>query len=99
MEGNPDIESIMAEVKKEETREKRTGSLAVQGEKNKPESAVSKKDEVSGTLTDSPVSKESKSSTPISAATVKKEEAIHNKENSSIEEENKNNKNQTKKKK
>ena len=99
VEGNPDIESIMAEVKKEETREKRTGSLAVQGENNKPGSAVSKKDEVSGTLTDSPVSKESKSSAPISAATVKKEEAIHNNENSSIEEENKNNKNQTKKKK
>ncbi len=99
VEGNPDIESIMAEVKKEENREKRTGSLAVQGENNKPGSAVSKKEQVSGTLTDSPVSKESKSSAPISAATVKKEEAIHNNENSSIEEENKNNKNQTKKKK
>ena len=99
VEGNPDIESIMAEVKKEENREKRTGSLAVQGENNKPDSAVSKKEQVSGTLTDSPVSKESKSSAPISAATVKKEEAIHNNENSSIEEENKNNKNQTKKKK
>ena len=37
VEGNPDIASIMAEDKKEETREKRTGSLAVQGEKNKPE--------------------------------------------------------------
>ena len=82
VEGNPDIESIMAEVKKEENREKRTGSLAVQGENNKPGSAVSKKEQVSGTLTDSPVSKESKSSAPISAATVKKEEAIHNNENS-----------------
>ncbi|WP_176330410.1 YsnF/AvaK domain-containing protein [Oceanobacillus rekensis] len=129
VEGNPDIENIMAEVQKEEIREKRTGSVAVQGEKNKPESAVSKKDEVSGTLTDSPVSKksksstlisadtvkkdsksstpisadtvkkDSKSSTPNSAATVKKEAAIHNNEDPSIDEENKNNKNQTKKKK
>ena len=98
VEGNPDIESIMAGVKKEETREKRTSSLAVQGEKNKPESAVSKKDEVSGTLTDSPASKESKSSAPISAATVKKEETIHKNEDSSIDEENKNNKNQKKEK-
>ena len=98
VECNPDIESIMAEVEKEEIREKRTGSLAVQGEKNKPELAVGKKDEVSGTLTDSPVSKESKSSTPISAASVKKEETIQKHEDSSIDEENKNNKNQKKKK-
>ncbi|KXH86943.1 YsnF/AvaK domain-containing protein [Sporosarcina sp. HYO08] len=100
VEGNPDIENILAEVEKEETREKRAGSLAVQGEKNKPESAVSKKDEASGTLTDSPVRKESKSAAPSSTATVKKEEAIHNKENSSSDEDdNKSNKNQVKKKK
>ena len=37
VEGNPDIENIMAEDEKDETRAKRTGSLAVQGEKNKPE--------------------------------------------------------------
>ena len=54
VEGNPDMENIMAEVEKEETREKRTGSLAVQGEKNKPDSSASKKDETSGTQTDSP---------------------------------------------
>ena len=99
VEGNPDIESIMAEANKEETREKRTDSLAIQGEKNKPEIAVSKKDEIRGTLTDSSVSKESKSSEPISSATVKKEEASHNDKNSLINEENKNNKNQVKKKK
>ena len=58
VEGNPDIESIMAEVEKEETREKRTGSLTVHGEKNKPDSSASKKDETSGTLTDSPAIKE-----------------------------------------
>ena len=46
--------SIMAENDKEETRGKRTGSLTVQGEKNKPESSASKKAETSGTLTDSP---------------------------------------------
>ena len=61
VEGNPDIASIMAEDKKEETREKRTGSLALPEEKNKPESSVSKKDKVSGMLTDSPVMKENKS--------------------------------------
>jgi uncharacterized protein (TIGR02271 family) len=99
VEGNPDIESIMKEVKKEGTREKRTGSLAVQGEKNKPHSSASNKDETNMTLTDSPVIKENASEmyVPISAATVK-EEANHSNENSSIEE-NKNNKNQIKKRK
>ncbi|KAB7704032.1 YsnF/AvaK domain-containing protein [Bacillus aerolatus] len=100
VEGNPDIASIMAEDKKEETRGKRTGSLVVQGEKNKPESSVSKKDEASGTLTDSPVIKENKSESyvPVSAATAK-EDVTHSNENSSIGEENKNNKSQMKKKK
>jgi uncharacterized protein (TIGR02271 family) len=98
VEGNPDIATIMAEDKKEETSEKRTGSLAVQGEKNKPESSVSKKEKASGTLTDSSVSKESESAVPVSVATVKSE-AIHSNESSSIDEENKNNKNQMKKRK
>ena len=73
VEGNPDISSIMAEDKKDETRGKRTGSLAVQGEKNKPESSASKKDEASGTLTDSHVIKENKSesNSPISSAIAK----------------------------
>jgi uncharacterized protein (TIGR02271 family) len=94
VEGNPDIASIMAEDKKKEARGKRTGSLAVQDEKNNPDSSASKKDEVSGTLTDSSVTKENKSESyvPISAATVK-EEAIQSNKNSSIDEENKNNKN------
>jgi uncharacterized protein (TIGR02271 family) len=100
VEGNPDIATIMKEDKKEETREKRTDFLAVQGEKNKPELSASKKDKASGTLTDSPVLKENESESyvPISAATVK-EEAIHSNDNSSIDEENKNNKNQVKKRK
>jgi uncharacterized protein (TIGR02271 family) len=100
VEGNPDIATIMNEVKKEETREKRTGSLAVQSEKNKSESSASKNEKASGTLTDSPVLKdnESESYVPISAAIVK-EEASHNNENSSLDEENKNNKNQMKRRK
>ena len=100
VEGNPDISSIMAEDKKDETRGKRTGSLAVQGEKNKPESSASKKDEASGTLTDSHVIKENKSesNSPISSA-IAKEKAIHSNENSFLDEENKNNKNQIKKRK
>ncbi|MFL6518570.1 MAG: YsnF/AvaK domain-containing protein, partial [Bacillus sp. (in: firmicutes)] len=100
VEGNPDIASIMKEVKKQETREKSTGSLAVQGEKNKTESSVSIKDKASGPLTDSPVHKENESESylPISAATVN-EEAIHSNDNSFIDEEIKNNKNQMKKRK
>ncbi|QIZ08652.1 YsnF/AvaK domain-containing protein [Priestia megaterium] len=100
VEGNPDIATIMNEVKKEETREKRTGSLAVQNDKNKSESSASKNEKASGTLTDSPVLKENESESyvPISAAIVK-EEASHNNENSSLDEENKNNKNQMKRRK
>ncbi|PGY09066.1 YsnF/AvaK domain-containing protein [Bacillus sp. AFS031507] len=102
VEGNPDIASIMNEVKKQETREKRTGSLAVQSEKNKSESSASKNEKASGTLTESPVLKENESESesyvPVSAATVK-EEVSHNNENSSLDEENKNNKNQMKKRK
>ncbi|MCQ6282608.1 YsnF/AvaK domain-containing protein [Bacillus sp. EB600] len=99
-QGKPNIASIMSEDKKDETRGKHTGNLAVQGEKNKPELSVSKKEEVSGKLTDSPDSKEneSKSFVPNSAATVK-EEAINSKEISPIDDENKNNKNQIKKRK
>ena len=98
-EGNPDIASIMAEDKKEETRGKRTGSLSVQGEISKLESSSSKKEATSGMLKDSPIKeKESESYEPISATTVK-EEAIHNNEKPSIDEENKSNKSQIKKKK
>ncbi|PFO09380.1 stress response protein ysnF [Bacillus sp. AFS076308] len=98
VEGNPDIENIMKEDKKEESREKRTGSLVVKGEKNKPELPSSNKFEANGTLTDSTVSKEheSESDLPITVANVKEE--IDSNENSS-KEENKNNKNQIKNKK
>lgn len=100
VEGNPDIATIMNEAKKQETREKRTVSLAVQGEKNKPDLSASKNEKASGTLTDSPVLKENESESyvPVSAAIVK-EEASHNNENSSLDEENKNNKNQMKRRK
>jgi uncharacterized protein (TIGR02271 family) len=99
-QGNPNIASIMSEDKKDETGGKHTGTLAVQGEKDKPELSVSKKDEVSGKLTDSPDIKEneSKSFATNSAASVK-EEAINRNEISPIDEENRNNKNQIKKRK
>ncbi|WP_342042912.1 YsnF/AvaK domain-containing protein [Bacillus sp. OTU2372] len=98
VEGNPDIENIMKEDKKEESREKRTGSLIVKGEKNKPELPSSNKTEANGTLTDSHVIKEheSESELPITVANVKEE--IDSNENS-LKEENKNNKNQIKNKK
>ncbi|MEH7481626.1 YsnF/AvaK domain-containing protein [Neobacillus drentensis] len=98
VEGNPDIATIMNEVKNQETREKRTGSLAIQGEKNKPESSASKNEKASGTVTNSPVLKENESYVAVSAATVK-EDASHNNENTSLDEENKNNKNQMKRRK
>ena len=100
VEGNPDIESIMKDDKKDETREKRTGSLVVKGEKNKPELTASNNVEANGTLIDSPVSKEheheSERKEPITVANLKEE--IHSNQNSS-KEENKNNKNQLKNKK
>ncbi|MEH7417472.1 YsnF/AvaK domain-containing protein [Neobacillus drentensis] len=97
VEGNPDIENIMKEDKKEQTRDKRTGSIVVKGEKNKAELPSSNKTEANGTLTDSTVIKEheSESEVPITEANVKEE--IHSNENSP-KEENKNNKNQNKKK-
>ncbi len=92
-EGNPDIASIMAEDKKEETRGKRTGSLSVQGENKQTRIIFSKKEATSGMLKDSPIKeKESESYEPISATTLK-EEAIHSNEKPSIDEENKSNKN------
>ena len=109
VEGNPDMENIMAEIEKDESRAKRTGSLNITGEKNKPDSSASKKAETSGTQTDSPALKknESKSQvdTPLAAAkspvetplAAAKEEAMQRNENSSNEKENKNNKNQVKK--
>jgi uncharacterized protein (TIGR02271 family) len=105
VEGNPDMENIMAEVDKDEPRAKRTGSLNVTGEKNKPDLSASKKAETSGTQTDSPALKknESKGSvdTPLAAAkspvetplAAVKEEAMQRNENSSTEKDNKNNKN------
>jgi uncharacterized protein (TIGR02271 family) len=100
VEGNPDIATIMSEDKTEETRGKRTGSVAIQAEKNKPESPASKKDEASGTLTNSSVIKknESESYVPHLTATAK-EEAINSNEISPIDEEKKYNKNQIKKRK
>ena len=109
VEGNPDMENIMAEVEKDEPRAKRTGSLNITEEKNKPDLSASKKAETSGTQTDSPALKknESKSQvdTPLAAAkspvetplAAVKEEAMQRNENSSNEKENKNNKNQVKK--
>ncbi|MBM7655554.1 YsnF/AvaK domain-containing protein [Neobacillus cucumis] len=97
VEGNPDIESIMKEDKKEETQEKRTGSLVIKGDKNKPESSATNKDEANVMLTNSPVIKENESYESITVENVKHEES-HSNENSS-KEENKNNKNQTKKRK
>ncbi|ULT56794.1 YsnF/AvaK domain-containing protein [Neobacillus drentensis] len=93
VEGNPDIESIMKEEKKEETREKRTGSLVVKGEKYKPEVSSNNKMEANGVQTGSTVINESESEVPITVANVKEE--IHSNENSSKEE----NKNQIKNKK
>ena len=111
VEGNPDMENIMAEVEKDEPRAKRTGSLNITGEKNKPDSSASKKAETSGTQTDSPALKKNESKnqvdTPLAAAkspvetplAAAKEEAMQRNENSSNEreKENKNNKNQVKK--
>ena len=51
VEGNPDIENIMAEVEKDEPRAKRTGSLNITEEKTKPDLSASKKTETSGTQT------------------------------------------------
>jgi uncharacterized protein (TIGR02271 family) len=105
VEGNPDMENIMAEVDKDEPRAKRTGSLNVTGEKNKPDSSASKKAETSGTQTDSPALKKNESKspveTPLAAAkspletplAAVKEEAMQRNENSSTEKDDKNNKN------
>ncbi len=99
LEGNSNSASEMNQDNKEETREKRTGTLTVQGEKNKTESSAGNNVKASGTLIDSPVLKEneSESNVPIAAGTMK-EAAIHNNENSSIGEDNKNNKRNEKKK-
>jgi len=96
VEGNPDIESIMKEDKKDETREKRTGTVVVKGDQNKPELSATNKDEPTGMLTDPPVIKENESEVSITVANVKAE--ISSNEDSS-KEENKNNKNQIKNKK
>jgi uncharacterized protein (TIGR02271 family) len=96
VEGNPDMENIMSEIDKDEPRAKRTGTLTVPGEKNNPNSSASKKDETNVKPTDSPVIKKNESPVPVQAAAMK-EAAIQSNENSSIEKENKNNKNQMKK--
>ena len=105
VEGNPDMENILSEIDKDEPRAKRTGSLNVTGEKNKPDSSASKKAETSGTQTDSPALKKNESKspveTPLAAAkspletplAAVKEEAMQRNENSSTEKDNKNNKN------
>jgi uncharacterized protein (TIGR02271 family) len=100
VEGNPDIASVIKEDKpnvasaikedkKEDTRAKRTGSLAVQGEKNKTELSVSKQDEPSATLTNSSDKDkdkdESKSYVAVSAGTQKDEEIQNNQKSSSDE--------------
>ena len=96
-------------IEKDEPRAKRTGTLNVTGEKNKPDSSASKKAETSGTQTDSPTLKKNESKspvdTPLAAAkspvdtplAAVKEEAMQRNENSTVEKENKNNKNQVKK--
>jgi uncharacterized protein (TIGR02271 family) len=99
LEENSNSASKMNQDKKEETREKRTGTLTVQGVKNNTESSAGNNVKASGTLTDSPALKENESESylPIAAGTMK-EAAIHNNENSSIGEDNKNNKRNEKKK-
>jgi uncharacterized protein (TIGR02271 family) len=97
VEGNPDIESIIKEDKKEETTEKRTGSLVIKSEINIPESPATNKDEANVMITDSPVIIEKESIETITVKNVKDDES-HSNENSS-KEENKTNKNQTKKRK
>lgn len=86
VEGNPDMEKIMAEVEKDENRSKRTGSLTV----NKSDSPANKKAETSGTQTDSPVSNknEGNSSVETPSAPAKKE-AVQAKGNSSTAKESK----------
>gem|GEM_PF-358713 len=98
VEGNPNNTAfVMSEDQTDETRQKRTGSVAIQAEKNKPELSASKKDKTSGALTDSSDmnKNESESSEANSAVSVKLE-ATHNKENSTKDEKNKNKKNQQK---
>ncbi|WP_160723520.1 YsnF/AvaK domain-containing protein [Bacillus sp. USDA818B3_A] len=97
VEGNPDIESIIKEDKKEETHEKSTGSLVVKVEKNKPELSATNKDKANGMRTDSPAIKENESENEVSITVANVKEEIHSNENSS-KGENKNNKNQNKKK-
>ncbi|MEH6904619.1 YsnF/AvaK domain-containing protein [Neobacillus drentensis] len=99
LEENSNSASKMNQDKKEETREKRTGTLTVQGVKNNTKSSAGNNVKASGTLTDSPALKENESESylPIAAGTMK-EAAIHNNENSSIGEDNKNNKRNEKKK-
>ncbi|MDR7239378.1 YsnF/AvaK domain-containing protein [Neobacillus drentensis] len=101
LEENPNSASKINQDKNEESREKRKGTLIVQGEKNKTESSVGNNAKASETITDSPVLKENESESesylPIAAGTMK-EAAIHNNENSSLGEANKNNKRNEKKK-
>ena len=77
VEGNPDMETIKAELKKEENHGKRMGSNDVPGEKNKQSSP-------SETRTDSPSIKknESKNNGPKLAATMQEEAANNNGSNS-----------------
>jgi uncharacterized protein (TIGR02271 family) len=97
VEGNPDLASIMEEDQKNENREKRVGSVALQGDKNQPEASINKNDKANNTLTDSSAAKESENPVPVAAAAAVKAEAAQNNKNSSVEAENKNNKNQMKK--
>ena len=109
VEGNPDMENIMAEIEKDEPRAKRTGTLNVTGEKNKSNSSSQKRNETSGNQTNSPAVKrmkrmgikqilllKDKVPAAVQAAALK-EEAMQRNENSSIKKENKNNQNQLKK--
>ncbi|MGG1397689.1 YsnF/AvaK domain-containing protein [Bacillus salipaludis] len=98
VEGNPNNTAfVMSEDQSDETREKRTGSVAIQAEKNKPELSASKKDKTSRALTDSSdMNKNENESSVANSAVSVKLEATHNKENSTKEEKNKNKKNQQK---
>ncbi|WP_338470857.1 YsnF/AvaK domain-containing protein [Niallia sp. XMNu-256] len=94
VEGNPDIENVMAEVDKEETRAKRTGSLNITPEYNQQAASASNKNETSEAQTDTPVSKADENKSSAETPTAAKKEATQNNANPSVEKENKNNKNQ-----
>ena len=108
VEGNPDMENILAEMDKDELLQNAQAPLYT-GEKNKPIHPPRKRNETSGKQTDSPASKKDETNRNQTDSTAKnkipaavqaaalKEEAMQRKEKATIEKENKNNQNQLKK--